>query len=390
MALMTCLSTFATAGSDSQESFTSPTKTALTIDWDTESLTLIQENGNYARIIRLNNGEMLCAYDLERKVWVRHSNDEGKTWQEPIMVAASPHGHLTNAELLQLKDGDVLCLYNERPDSAFGEWKDGTFLPTTDKEPRPFTIQVARSRDAGKAWQSPVTLYTGGYEFSSGCWEPTAIQLPSGEVQVFFANETPYRGTNQQEITLLRSLDGARTWRAPETAIFRKGFRDGMPSPLVLNNGKGIVVAIEDNGLHGTCKPVIVYMDIEENWRSGAVGGSSPKRRRALSQPLDAHIYAGAPYIRQIPHGETVLSFQQSETGEVEGSRMVVCIGDSDARKFGSPTYPFPQGPGTSQLWNSLFIKNERTVTAVSTTKIKGTWGVWSIDGYIRQQLSAK
>lgn len=62
---------------------------------------------------------------------------------------------------------------------------------------------------------------------------------------------------------------------------------------------------------------------------------------------------------------------------------MIVCLGDADARNFGASTQPFPVEPGVGQYWNSLFVKNSRTVVALSTTSIGGVWGLWSIDGQL-------
>jgi hypothetical protein len=56
------------------------------IEWDHGTLSLIQSNGYYARIIRLKNGQMLCGFDFDRKISVRHSSDEGKTWNELVKV----------------------------------------------------------------------------------------------------------------------------------------------------------------------------------------------------------------------------------------------------------------------------------------------------------------
>ena len=318
---------------------------------------------------RTRNGEMILVYDQDRTIWVRHSRDDGKTWGAPIQVATWTHGLLTNAELLPLRSGALLCLYNARPDREAGH---------------PFAICLARSHDNGRTWQPPAPLYEAGNTFADGCWEPAAVELPGGEVQVFFANESPYRASAEQEITLLRSRDGAaRTWGHPETISFRAGSRDGMPVPVVLRGGRGIAVALEDNGLSGNFKPVIVFTSLADNWRSGPVSGQSPRRRGALRVPLAPGVYAGAPCLRQMPGGETLLSFQQSDGGDLKNAQMVVCVGDARARNFDNPSRPFPFTPGgaAAQLWNALFIKNRRTVCALSTTAINGVRGVWSIDG---------
>lgn len=186
---------------------------------------------------------------------------------------------------------------------------------------------------------------------------------------------------------MVRSLDGGDTWWPPERISFRRQRRDGMPSPLILAEGKGIVVAIEDNGLSGAFKPVIVHTPLDDNWQSGFVGAESERRWSALEQPLAPAVYGGAPYLRQLPGGETVLSFQSGE-GRPRGntldfSRMAVYIGSPEARDFTNRSFPFPVPEDSSGLWNALFIKNAETVTAISHTTLDGVRGLWAIDGRV-------
>jgi hypothetical protein len=346
------------------------------IEWDTNTLVLIQRQGHYGRIIRLRQGPLVCGYDFRGRIWIRLSSNEGKTWQPAVQVAEWEFGGLTNTELLELQDGTLLCFYDARPGIS-------PSAPADAPRARPFAICMARSADHGRTWQKPVTLYGGGREWGNGCWEPAAIQLPSGEIQVFFANEAPYRESDEQEITLLRSTNNAATWSAPERVSFRAKHRDGMPVPLVLQNGIDMVAAIEDNGLNGDFKPVILHTTRQDNWHSGAIPAQSPHRWGALARPLPATVYAGAPYIRQMPSGEVILSFQTSEQGGVRKACMAVAIGDSRARQFGPLSFPFPRQPNRPQLWNSLFVKNATTLTAVSETTVAETFGVWAIDGHL-------
>ncbi len=349
-------------------------KTA-TIEWQPQTLRLVQEGGHYGRLHRLRNGDLLCVYASDG-VLVRRSRDDGKTWQKPVEVARWPYGNLANAELLTLRDGTVLCFMNQRPRPLSSDKVGDT--------PHPFAIVVSRSRDNGQSWGASRTLYNADIISANGCWEPTAVQLPSGEVQLFFANENPYCSSDEQEITLLRSFDSARTWSAPQTASFRAGSRDGMPVPLVLRKGRGIVVAIEDNGLSGTFKPVIISTSMTDSWRSGAVDGKSAHRWSALQTPLAPQVYAGAPYLRQMPSGQTILAFQQSDDGDIDHARVVVGVGDGWARNFAGASFPFPQQSGTRQLWPALFVKNKRTLTVLCETRINGHFGVWSIDGELK------
>lgn len=331
-----------------------------TIEWDKSTLRLVHKNGSYARMIRLKGGDILCCFEEWGKSLVKRSTDNGETWGEPILLAQKEHHWCANPELLQLANGWVLFFYNARPD-------DGVHH---------FSINVRVSKDGGHTWQPETTAYEAAVDGHNGCWEPAAIQLPSGEIQVFFANEFPYPHSDEQEITVLRSFDNGKTWGKRETACFRAGHRDGMPVPFILNDGKGIVVAIEDNGYTPMFTPAIIHTTVKDNWKSCPVSGGSARRWRAVKKPVSVE-WGGAPYIRQMPTGETILSFQSS-VGR-EKPQMVVYVGDEDAKNFGGRTVPFDANVNGG-WWNSLFVKDDKTITAISTCN----GGVWAIDGHVR------
>src|SRR5690606_25497878 len=147
--------------------------------------------------------------------------------------------------------------------------------------------------DHGTTVTAPRTLY----QTVEGCWEPVAVQLPNGELQLFFANEGLFPETHEQEISMMRSHDGGETWEPPRRVAFRSGHRDGMPVPLGLRGQNELVLAIEDEGINGLFKPVIVATQIKNNWNDGYIDGASSHRWSALAEPLPPEVYAGAPYI---------------------------------------------------------------------------------------------
>jgi len=344
---------------------------ALEIEWQPETRVLVAERGAYGRIARLDDTRLLCAYSRRGGLRVKESPDNGRSWGDERRVADWRHGALANAELLVRRDGEVWCLFNRRPSRG---------APPEARS----SVGFHRSADGGRTWGEPEVIYEAGRTQSGedGCWEPVGLELPDGELQVYFANEFPYPESNDQEITMLRSRDGGDSWSKPVSASYREGSRDGMPVPLLLPEAKGIAVAIEDNGLRGSFKPVVVASPWTDAWSAGAVDADSPRRRAALAEPLPARAYAGAPYLVRLRRDLTVLSFQLAENGEMRDSRMAVSLGDGGARDFGTPSFPFPDGE--RQLWNALFAKDRSTVTAVSEATIDGRRGIWTVDGVVR------
>jgi hypothetical protein len=245
-----------------------------------------------------------------------------------------------------------------------------------------FAIRI-KARSDGDTWGNEQPLYKAGHEFANGCWEPSAIQLPSGEIQLYFANEAPYTSSNEQNISLLRSYDNAHTWTpTPEIVSFRASSRDGMPIPLLLDNKKEIVFAIEDNGFTNF-KPYIIVQSVAEN-RTNLVTANSPLRRYALKEKIADSIYAGAPFIRQLKTGQTILSYQGTEgrRNNMEFAEMKVVIGDERANNFTSKTAPFLIPPDKHGLWNSLCILDDDSIIALTSTNAFSNHSeVWMIKG---------
>jgi hypothetical protein len=331
-----------------------------TITWERSTLRLVAADAHYARIIRLKSGAWVAGYSRGPAVWSSISVDAGVTWTKAVRVGDFAKGLATNSELIQLADGRVMYLYNERERQRTPEEKA--------REPDN-GIAVAFSSDDGKTWSRPKRIYGGG-----PMWEPAAIERGS-ELSVLFADEKPFSKTNEQQITKLVSRDGGKTWGKPEAVSFRKGHRDGMAVPVELADGS-TVMAIEDDGLNGTFKPVIIDLSHDER---GPVGGQSRHRWSALAEPLPAEVYAGAPYLIRLGAKATVLSAQVAQPG---GPRqMAVWVGDVEAKQFVGPSSPFVMAGDAEQLWNALLPLDEDRVLAVTGIKIEGKSGVWTIEG---------
>jgi hypothetical protein len=351
---------------------------AKKIVWDTTTLTRVSSPMpgycGYARMIQLPGRSLLTVYEARGNVVCVRSNDLGRTWSEPITIAARENGvNMAVPDIIQLKDKTLIACYNPRPSR-----RDTT---------RHFEIRIKRSTDGGNIWTDEQTLYRAGHEFANGCWEPSAIQLPSGEIQLYFANEGPYTNSDEQEISILRSNDNGRTWsHKAETVSFRPGKRDGMPVPVLLNSKKEIAIAIEDNG-DGNFKPYIIRNTLAQNWRD-VVRGDSPGRHYVLQERIEPAVYAGAPFLRQLKSGETILAYQGTEgrrLHKMEFAEMKVVVGDSKASSFTNKSVPFAVPTDKCGLWNSICVLDDDSFIALTSTNAFSQYmEVWMVRGKLK------
>jgi len=370
----------------------------IRLEWQTAGAEYIGRGG-YARVKKLSSGELALVFSKGGDIIFKTKKkaDSG-AWGAEIRAAfpsVENSYKYTNAELAELPGGELLLVWNARPIAGDNGDNGG------GGNSLPYKIMAAFSRDGGATWGTPRDLYIAGNTMREGCWEPCPLQLPGpdGELQVWFANEHKLpRGS--QNISVLRSRDGGKTWLPPVVASYRAGRRDGMPVPVILKDGT-VVAAIEDSGLSvpGRLKPVIVRPDAAFG---KAIDGKSPERWGALSPraELPSETYAGAPYIIRLDTGETILSVQTTEGRRIEDrpaeaskfANLRVYVGDATARNFDNPTTPFPDLPkNAAALWNSLCQTDAGTLLAAATLSGQSKDnGVWLVTAKIIREPAAR
>ena len=347
--------------------------------------------GSYGRAIRLDNGKYVMVYstggsNIGGNNYIRWQEQPYGDWSEATVTRAQDEYHTNkNAEIIELKDGRLMYAWLHRTNY--------------ENSQGPSKIMAAYSSDGGKTWQNEQVIYTATDTYGLGVWEPAMIQLPTGELQIYFANEAS-AGGGTQNISMRRSYNGGRSWQpGTEIVSYRSGSRDGMPVPVYLKDRKGIAVAIEDPGFMGTFKPMVVHTDAADNWTSGTVDGNSAHRWSIFASSKDylpSEVYCGQPYLIQLSTGETVYSAASGEdrnpdTSDTHG-RMAVYVGDSDARNFIARSFPFPfvENTGARAIWNSIMQYNDSTLMAVCT--VEGNVersGIWTNEGKIIRPIAS-
>ena len=285
-------------------------KQTVKVVWDNpEEIT----RGGYPRVHRLNDGRLMMCYSLSANTYVRFSNDNGYTWTEDAKVVMRHFSvnnelgqakvHAANPEFAQLsadnpyRPGRIIFACNYRPMNpdakAVGDdrFRSSVF---------PYTIAIKTSDDEGKTWSAMKHVYksdTWKKNVLSGCWEPFVLELPDGTVQIYFADETPYKrkGSNWQNISVIESKDGGDTWSAPRIVSQNGSGRDGMPVVMLLDGM--IYMAVETSEPGTRLHPVVVCSTLEDNWRCPVLT-DSPNRFHPFRNSLKSDVvYSGAPYI---------------------------------------------------------------------------------------------
>ena len=110
-------------------------------------------------IVTCHYGDLDGFTNLQQRMW--YSDDEGKTWEGPIIIGKDERYNLCEGSIIELEPGTLACLMREN--SALN-----------------FECPVALSHDNGETW--------GEIHFIplSGCHRPVAGHLSTGEILVTY------------------------------------------------------------------------------------------------------------------------------------------------------------------------------------------------------------
>ena len=341
--------------------------------------TLTVSAANYPRIKKLPNGQYILFWhnnSVGANVFYTRSFDL-KNW-EPVkkVFAATPitvngqsdERSYSNADALVLQNGELMVVASFRAKNHFR--KDNAYNG----------IMMRKSSDNGQTWSEEQVIYRGSN------WEPQILQLPSGEIQVYFTHsgaksqmqiEMGWIGDNMvasSGTAIARSYDNGKTWKANQPNSYAgyaisqryidtvRGidvFTDQMPCALLLNKYNTIAVAMESKAFYGVDYYNISVAYSDDNW-SRTLGideeGPSDKQKDLWN--------GGAPYLKQFPSGETILSYNARNVYYIR-------LGDAKARKFYNPCLPF--GEEMTGVWGSLELDGSHTVIGTVQDRSSGS-----------------
>ena len=321
--------------------------------------TLRIREANYPRIKKIADDRYILFYQdarVARNIYYSVSSDL-KEWGLGLNLFASRsitvNGEsdtlcYSTCDATVLQNGDIMAIASFRSSRNFRRTNEFNGLA------------MKISSDGGRTWGEEQIIYKGSN------WEPQILQLPDGEIQVYFTHGGPKiqpqmeAGIPESEMVpssgtaIIRSKDNGKTWDpyvmeppyaahrvSQQYAYTKKGiqvFTDQMPCAILLNNTDTIALAMESMFVRdGEDVLYITTAYSDDNW---AVGLGLDEEGPADKQENMWH--GAAPYLRQFPSGETVLSYNQK--------RFQIRLGDSLAREFGDPLFPLN---GTGR-WGSL------------------------------------
>ena len=352
------------AGLTGRSSLEPDLRTRVTLD---EKI-LGQQMLDYGRIKRLQDGSYILFYQPLKHgyhIYCSRSSD-GINWSRGVRIfeghkfingdgEEDDHKYAT-ADAVQLANGDILVFCIFHSGKHYG------------RHLNEFGLCMKRSSDGGRTWSEEQILH------HTVDWEPYPMVLDDGEILVFFTDSDHDWKPASVGCSILRSSDNGYTWTLQQQAVrqfrakararqlsvgtprlnpdsIRTAFTNQMPSVIVLNGTRTALGVYESETPEHDLSISLTWEDCK--WPTTLTGEMlGPKDR------IDHRIRGGAPYIVQMPSGETVLSygygFFAMRLGNESGRNL------PDVPKFN------PFGP-KAMRWGALEVKDPHTVFAVAT-----------------------
>lgn len=259
--------------------------------------------------------------------------------------------YFVNCDAVVLQNGDILAVTSYRNKEKYRDY------------PELAGIYLRRSTDGGRTWSTETSIYKGVN------WEPSIIELSSGEIQIFFSQVSPgiarwglKEDRNSTGTAMISSTDGGYTWtpnvtEAPWQAkiAFQQYVLDVEGSPSFTDQ-MSVVTELYDGSLAAVCES----KDADKKFHisviySDAAWSAAPDYDKTGPADRQSNLFVGAaPYIRKMPSGEVVIGYGRSND-------YCLRVADGSARNIGEPILAF----GKSGYWGSIEVTGANRLTAV-------------------------
>ena len=203
------------------------------------------------RLVVLTDDRKQSQADLPNHCYVvaQYSEDNGKTWSDPVTVAGTPekggnYGHGDASIVTNRDNGDIIGIM-----TSAGTYGHGFFAGTSEQPPRWKTIT---SHDGGLTWEAPVDhtddLYGANCDNEkTKTWKSgfsgsgAALQKRDGTLVSNFVNR---QADNSQHFYFFMSKDGGKSWYVSGTSGTASADE---PKSLERNNGD-LAISVRASG----------------------------------------------------------------------------------------------------------------------------------------------
>ena len=310
----------------------------------------------YPRVKQISDGTFILFYQNGN-----HGPDiyyclsaDGFNYETPqVLFKGTTDKLYSTCDALVLKNGDILAIASYRLASNYLRY------------PMQSGIVIKRSTDNGKTWSNEQVIFR-------GCnWEPSLLQLESGEIQAYWTNTTGLstgEGTFTSTGTaIVRSYDNGYTWTG-DTSVPYSGqvvtkqatevidgvqfYTDQMPVAVELQNGM-IALALESRlDRNNTYRITMSYSS--DNWAETIAPDAEGPADKFTNKFVGT-----APYIAQFASGEVILRYSRLDTS-------TLLLADPTGHKFSPQTVKLENMRG----WGNIeLIDNGHTALVCSTAR---------------------
>ena len=297
-----------------------------------------------------------------------------------------------NADACVLQNGEVLCVYWERPHRGYHGYIDHSCM---------YLRRGTVTAEHTLLWSEPRKIYVG-----SG-WEPFIHQRKDGQIEVYWSSIVAYHsmyGFDKEKRStctmMIVSNDNGETWTPDVRAgdadhhvaarVFQQYIGDRvpyghpdmppvpyfggqMPSAARLCNGK-TMLAIEVHTIDYKFKISHTVSEAGGRWKPLALTEAGPEGSVYTA-------FSGAsPYLCRFPSGEVYMTYTRGRD-----LRYRMCAPDGSEAFFEERL----ASPGTYGIWGSCLLDGGHTAITAVQNKNGEKWGIRLTHGYLNHRIDA-